>query len=287
MNTEAAPAISVADLGFSYGEGEAGLEGLTLEVPRGSMLAVVGPNGAGKTTLLGLLCGRLRPRAGSVVVCGLDPSGGDRRELARRVAVVGQQPALGFPFSVLEVVLMGRAPHVEGFRLEGPHDLEAAQLAMEATRVSGLAGRRFDGLSSGERQRVVVARALAQEPELLLLDEPAAFLDIKHETLLYDLLIEMNTERGLTVVSVLHDLNLAALYFERVAMLQAGRLVALGTPEEVVTYQRVREVFGTEVYVERNALTGRPNVLPLSSRVVAARRGLSVSSKAKPHAGDE
>ena len=260
------PIIRMKDVSFSYAGGALRIEGLSVDVARGEMLAVVGPNGSGKTTLLRLMAGMLRPMRGSVEVCGLDPAHSERRLFARRVAVVTPQAPMGFPYTVLEVVLMGRAPHVEGFRLETARDLEAAHRAMGATHVLELASRAFDTLSSGERQRVAVARALAQEPELLLLDEPAAFLDIKQQTALYDVLQLLHEQQNLTVVSVLHDLNLASLYFDRVAMIKAGALYAVGAPEKVITYIAIREVFETDVYVDLNDLTGTLNVLPLPSR---------------------
>ncbi len=255
--------IVATALGFAYPDGGHRLHSIDLEVERGDNLAIVGPNGCGKTTLLRLLCGQLAPESGSVTVCGSDPGRADKRELARRVGVVSAQSPIGFGYTVEEVVLMGRAPHVEGFRLESERDLEAAHAAMAAMDIGHLAGRDFDGLSSGEKQRTCVARALAQEPELLLLDEPGAFLDIKHQILLYDLLVRLMREQSLTVVSVLHDLNLAALYFSRVAMMKEGRLFALGPPPEVMTYGNIRAVFDTDVYVDINDLTGHLNVLPL------------------------
>ena len=171
--------------------------GVSLTADRGETIAVVGPNGSGKTTLLRLMSGLLRPVSGSVRVCGMDPALHDRRELARRVAVLGPQAPLGFPYTAIEVVLMGRAPHVEGFRLESERDLEAAHRAMRATGVARPRRAPVRHASSGERQRVAVARALAQEPELLLLDEPAVFLDIKQQTALYDLLEELNVRHRL------------------------------------------------------------------------------------------
>ena len=260
------PIVVLDDVDFHYPGSSVRMQGIRLSIARAEMLAIVGPNGSGKTTLLRLMSGLVRADRGLVRVCGLDPARGARRDFARRVAAVGQSAALGFPFTVLEVVLMGRAPHVEGFRLESAADLEAAHRAMAATEIHELAGRQFDTLSSGERQRVAVARALAQEPELLLLDEPAAFLDIKQQTSLYDLLRDLNEATGVTVVSVLHDLNLASLYFARVAMLKRGRLEALGAPAEVITYKSIREVFDTDVYVDLNDLTGSLNVLPLPRR---------------------
>ena len=239
------------------------LEGIDLTVAAGASVALVGPNGSGKTTLLRLAAGELVPSAGRIEICGLDPSRSVRRELARRVAVVAAHATVGFGYTVEEVVLMGRAPWLEGYNLESDEDVEIARAAMQAMDVSHLAERVFDSLSSGERQRAAVARALAQQPELVLLDEPGAFLDIKHQVELYDVLLERSRTTGLTVVSVLHDLNLAALYFGHVAMLHGGRIFAQGPPDDVITYANVREVFDTDVYVDRNHLTGHLNVLPL------------------------
>lgn len=239
------------------------LEGIDLAVERGASVALVGPNGSGKTTLLRLAAGELVPSAGRIEICGLEPSSSGRRELARRVAVVAAHATVGFGYTVEEVVLMGRAPWLEGYNLESDEDVEIARSAMQAMDVTHLAERVFDSLSSGERQRAAVARALAQQPELVLLDEPGAFLDIKHQVELYDVLLERSRAAGLTVVSVLHDLNLAALYFGHVAMLHGGRIFAQGPPDDVITYANVREVFDTDVYVDRNHLTGHLNVLPL------------------------
>ena len=261
-----AQAVVLEGVEFRYPGGRLHLVVPDLRIARGEMTAIVGPNGSGKTTLLKLLCGLLRAERGRLEVRGVDPARTRRRDFARSVALVTPAVTLGFGYSALEVVLMGRAPHVEGFRLESDRDLAAAARAMRATDVLALGDQPYDTLSSGERQRVSVARALAQEPEILLLDEPAAFLDIKQQTVLYDLLAELNQRDGLTIVSVLHDLNLASLYFERVAMLREGHLHSVGTPAEVITYQSIREVFDTDVYVDINDLTGSMNVLPLSRR---------------------
>jgi iron complex transport system ATP-binding protein len=239
------------------------LEGIRLDVAAGSSLALVGPNGSGKTTLLRLAAGELAAFAGRIETCGLDPAKAPRRELARRVAVVAAHASVGFGYTVEEVVLMGRAPWLDGYALETDEDVEVARAAMQAMDVAHLSHRVFDSLSSGEKQRVAVARALAQQPELVLLDEPGAFLDIKHQVELYDVLLERSRATGLTVVSVLHDLNLAALYFAEVAMLHGGRIFAQGAPDDVITYANVRTVFETDVYVDRNHLTGHLNVLPL------------------------
>ncbi len=258
--------IGLHDVGFAYPGAPALMRGVSLSVAEGEMLAVLGPNGSGKTTLLRLLAGRLRAAFGRIEVCGMDPVRADRRAFAREVAVVGPQPELGFTYTVVEVVLMGRAPHLDGFRLETDADLAAADRAMRATGIGHLAERRFDALSSGERQRVSVARALAQEPRVLLLDEPAAHLDIKQQIVLHETLRMLREQRGLTIISVLHDLNIAALYFDRVALMRDGELFACGTPEATITYENVRTVFDTDVYVDLNDLTGKLNVLPLPTK---------------------
>lgn len=239
------------------------LEGIDLDVEAGGSLALVGPNGSGKTTLLRLAAGELVADAGRIEVGGLDPARAPRRDLARRMAVVAAHATVGFGYTVEEVVLMGRAPWLDGYRLESGDDVDIARNAMQAMDVAHLAHRVFDSLSSGERQRAAVARALAQQPEIVLLDEPGAFLDIKHQVELYDVLLERSRTTGLTVVSVLHDLNLAALYFAQVALLHGGRVYAKGAPDDVITYANVKTVFDTDVYVDRNHLTGHLNVLPL------------------------
>ena len=256
-------ACELVDVNFAYPDGDAGLHSVTVRVERGERFAILGPNGSGKTTLLRLMAGLLRATSGSSTIAGHDSTKAERRRFARDVAMVSPQSDLGFPYTVIEVVLMGRAPHVAGSQLETEEDLNTARRALDETDVSHLETRIFDTLSSGERQRVAVARAIAQQPTVLLLDEPAAFLDIKQQTLLYDRLTELNRSRGTTVISVLHDLNLAALYFDRVAFMKKGRLLHVGTPREAITYQNIREVFETDVYVDANTVTGTLNVLPL------------------------
>ena len=261
--------IEACDLRFSYGAVPV-IDDASLRVRAGEMLGVIGPNGSGKSTLIRLLSGILRPQAGVVQLDGRPLAAYSRRQLAQRLAVVPQDTPIEFPFSVTEVVLMGRSPHLGGFAFEGDRDLEVAHAAMRRTGVIELAARSIHELSGGERQRVVLARALAQEAEFLLLDEPTAFLDLRHQVEIYDLLQDLQGE-GRGIVTVLHDLNLAALYCDRVALLKAGRVVASGPPAEVITRQTLTEVYDTDVYVDTNPLTGAVNVLPLSRR---HRRGL-------------
>jgi iron complex transport system ATP-binding protein len=256
--------VRLEEVSFAYRDRPV-LERISLQVERGERFGLLGPTGSGKSTLVRLLSRVLHPASGRILLHGRPLASYAPREVARRVAVVPQETALDFPFSVLEVVLMGRAPHLGGFAFEGERDLAAAEDAMARTGITDLAGRFFHELSGGEKQRVVIARALAQEPEVLLLDEPTTFLDIRHVVETFELLSTLSRERGITLIAVLHDLNLAALYLERLAFLKHGRLHACGDPETVLTYRTIREVYETDVYVHRNDLTDKLNVLPLGS----------------------
>jgi iron complex transport system ATP-binding protein len=238
------------------------LHGVSIEVAAGEMLAVVGPNGAGKSTLLKVLGGSIKPGAGSVELFGHPIDSIDRRELARTVASVSQENTIAFRFTVMEIVLMGRAPHLGAFRFESPHDVEIASAALDRFDLRDLAARHVQELSGGERKRVFLARALAQEPKVALLDEPTAFLDLKHVAEIFVRFRELCAERGMAVVATLHDLNAAALYADRVLLLDDGAAIACGTAAEVLTAENLRRVYETDVYVGRNPSTGALIVLP-------------------------
>lgn len=190
-----------------------------------------------------------------------------RRELARLMAVVPQESVFSFSFTALEVVLMGRHPHLAGLAFESERDLELASAALRRCAAEDLAQRSIHELSSGERQRVVFAKALAQQPRVLLLDEPASFLDIRHQVEIYDIVRSLVAESGCSVLTVMHDLNLAAEYCDRIYLLRDGRIEASGATAEVLTYANLTRVFETEVYVDTNTLTGKLLVVPLSGRV--------------------
>ena len=258
-------AIELRDVAFAYGARRV-LEGIDLSVERGEMVGIIGPNGSGKSTLLRLMGGVLRPAAGEIRIEERRIEAYGRRELAQRIAAVAQETAIDFPFSVAEVVLMGRAPHLGGRLFESARDLAVAEQAMRRTGVLDLADRRIHELSGGERQRVILARALAQEAPILLLDEPTTFLDIRHQVEVYDLLRELQSE-GYAAVAALHDLNMAALYCQRLVLLKAGRILRVGTPEEVITPESVRAAYEADVDVRRNEHTGALSVLPLRRRV--------------------
>jgi iron complex transport system ATP-binding protein len=264
MKSERATVLSCEQVSFAYGAVEV-LSAISCEISAGEIVGLLGPNGSGKSTLVRLMSGVRSPRAGRVIYAGRDLQSYSRDELARSIAVVPQETTIELPFSVLEVVLMGRSPYLGRFGFERAHDLAVAQRAMEQTGVTSLATREIHALSGGERQRVILARALAQEPRVLLLDEPTAFLDIKHQVAVYDLIKQLSRKQGLAVVAILHDLNLAALYCDRLALLKAGRVFCQGTPDQVLTYVNIKAVYETEVYIDLNDLTGKMQVLPLDA----------------------
>ncbi len=247
-------ALSIDAVTFSYQRAVPVLRDVSFFVAKGEFLSLVGPNGSGKTTLLRLLDRIFLPERGSIDL-GDRPIGRfSRNELARRIAFVPQEMGIQFPFTVYEIVLMGRSPHTRGMAFENARDRAIAREVMALTDIDHLADHPITRLSGGERQRAFIARALAQQPEILLLDEPNAHLDISHQLDVFRLIKKRNTESGLTVVSVSHDLNLAAAYSDRVAVLQGGTIAAIGAPEVVLTEQRIREVFHTDVLVDTHPL---------------------------------
>jgi len=238
------------------------LDGVSLQIPKGEFAGVVGPNGSGKTTLLRVIHSLITPQRGVVWLRGADVAGLTARQVASVVAVVPQQPQHVFGFSVQDIVMMGRFPHIPLFAAESKADVAAVREAMERTRTWSLRARPVDGLSGGERQRVLLARALAQAPEVLLLDEPTAHLDIRYQLEMMELIAGLNAE-GLTVIAALHDLNLASMFCRLLVLLHDGGIAAMGTPGEVLTPERLRDVYGAEVEVRAHPVTGRPVVTVL------------------------
>ncbi len=244
------------------------LDGVSLRIPAGRLLVTLGPNGAGKTTLLRVLSGVVRPTAGRVEVDGLPLESLPRREIARRMAVVPQESVIPFPFRVEEIVAMGRAPHVGALGREGSHDREAVTRAMDSLGLEPLATRPFGTLSAGERQRVLLARALSQDTALLLLDEPTAHMDLGHRLFVFEHLrswIDDAPSRRSALV-VTHDLALAARFAEEIVLLHEGRIVASGAPSEVLHPDRIGPVFGADVELVRDC-ENRPHVVALRSRI--------------------
>ncbi len=248
---------------FAY-NGRPVLDRLTLGIRRGEMVGVCGPNGSGKTTLLRLGGGLLEPREGAVRLDGAPVGRLPARELARRLAFVPQETHLLFPFRAREVVLMGRAPWLGTFGFERDEDIRVATEAMDQADVLPFADRSVHRLSGGEKQRVLLARALAQEPEILLLDEPTHSLDLKHALGLFRSLEAIHRKRDLTVLVVSHDLNLLAQHCRRIVLMRDGRILADGAPAEVITTDLIRDVFDVEARVERAPDGGAPVVVPRS-----------------------
>jgi iron complex transport system ATP-binding protein len=239
---------------------------VTFQARAGEFVGLLGPNGAGKSTLVRLVAGLAGPTSGSVRMAGLDPHAAPRREVARVCALVPQEPRVAWPFTVREAVMMGRSARQGLLAGADRFDRGAVEGALLACDLVGLAGRRLDALSGGERRRVYFARALAQEPRVLLLDEPTAFLDLAHQVAAMRM-ARVAAEGGLCVVAVLHDLNLAGAACDRVVVLHGGRVVAGGPPAEVLTADRIHEVWGVTVWRGENARSGAPVVLPdLQSR---------------------
>ena len=254
--------IRVEKVHFAYNGAEI-IRGIDLNIKHGAFHCLLGPNGSGKTTLVKLLSGVLKPTSGRIELFGESLKSLSLRKIARRVAVVPQGMHVSFPFTALEIVLMGRAPHLSGLSLESRDDMTIAQEAMEMTGMWELRHRVMEQLSGGEAQRVIVARALAQQPKVLLLDEPTVFLDIKHQIELMELLTRLHQNRALTILAVTHDLNLAALYAEKVTLLRDGIVRTEGLPHEVITPKNIMDVFAAQVEVFN--INGKPGVLPAPS----------------------
>ena len=256
--------VKLEQIGFRYNEHQV-LKNVSFEVKRGEFVGILGPNGSGKTTLLNVIDGILTPQDGEIWIDGTSCKKLKRENLAKIIAVVPQESLMIFPFTVQEIVLMGRAPHLGKWRFEGETDFRIAHQAMEMTDTLSLMNRSMNALSAGERQRVLIARALAQQPQIMLLDEPTAFLDIKHQIDFFDLIKALNENQTLTVIGVTHDINLASLYCDRIILLRDGHIHCMGSPEEVIAESHIREVYETNVTVDRNPVTGQPRVTLLSS----------------------
>lgn len=254
-------ALSLQDVSFSYAAAAPVLRGVSLEARSGELFGIIGPNGSGKTTVLRVLSRVARPSSGRVFLDGKDVWRIPAKRFAQRVAVVPQETLVAFDFTVFEVVLMGRSPHLGRLSLERHEDTKAAEEAMELTGISHLTSRSINALSGGERQRAIIARALAQQTPALLLDEPTSHLDLNYQFEIMDLLRGLNRKRGMTIVVVMHDLNLAAQYCGRLVLMNAGRIAAEGGPEEVVTEEAIRAAYGAEVWVRKHPVTNRPYVI--------------------------
>jgi len=258
-------AIRITDLTHSFGEAPI-LDGLSFSICQGDFFVIIGPNGSGKTTLMKTIAGIITPQAGHINIFDRSSLSIARRSLAKTLAYVPQTAPVDFPFTVFEVVMFGRAPHLNLLGIETSSDIEAARHAMEFTGVEHLADRRLTELSGGEIQMVFIARAICQSPKIILLDEPTASLDLSHQVLVMDLMERHRRETDITVVMISHDINLAAMYGEHLMLLKAGRIISMGTPHDVLTFQRLEEAYGCVLLVDKNPLGNSPRVTPVPKK---------------------
>lgn len=251
--------IECSNIGFSY-NGTAVLNGINFSISPGEMVGILGANGSGKSTLLKIFSGLLKPESGEALYRNKEISKIGRKEIAKRLAYIPQDPVFAFPFSITEIVLMGRAPYIGRFEFEREQDREMAESAMETVGITHLKDRLISQVSAGERQLASLARALVQEPEIMILDEPATFLDIRHRTEIMKILIKLKEESGISIVAATHDIFSALYYFEEIIILKDGKVFAEGKTEKVVNEENLSAAYGINVSVKK--VNGRVFVFP-------------------------
>ena len=250
---------------FSYDD-QWCLEGIDFELKKGEIVGMIGPNGSGKSTLLKIMDGLLKIQKGEVLLLNKPISSYTRGDVARQIAMVPQESTFRFPFSVFEVVLMGRFPHSGRFPFEGQEDLEIARQSMRLTGTLDLERRSIHELSGGEKQRVLIARALTQRAQIILLDEPTSFLDIRHKVEIFELISSLTQTQGLSVIIVSHEISLAAQYCHRMLLLNKGSVYKIGEPSDVITADTISTVYQCPVLVDKNPISKTPRVTVLSRR---------------------
>jgi iron complex transport system ATP-binding protein len=251
--------LNVRNLDLAYGKRTV-LQGVSFSVREREFFIIIGPNGSGKSSLVKAISGTVRPDKGDVEILGRPLRSCSRKWLARSVALVPQNQPMDVPFSVAEIVLMGRSPYMGLLGMESVEDLRIAEHAMSFTGVSELAGRKFDRLSTGERQRVLIARAVCQQPRIMVLDEPTASLDLAHQIHIMELMEKLRSLDGTTIVMVSHDLNLAAMYADRLLLLKEGKIMSLGAPGEVLNYETLERTYGCVLLVDDNPVKNVPRI---------------------------
>lgn len=267
--------LTIGGIDVSYGSVDV-LTDIHFEVESGRFLGILGPNGSGKTTLLKSISRVLKPKKGSILIGDKDIYTMKSMDVAKQLAVVPQTTPMTFDFTALEVVLMGRNPHITRFKMEGKKDLEIAKKSMELTRTWEFADRSVMELSGGERQRVIIARALTQEPRILLLDEPTTHLDISNQLEIMDLIKHLCETQNMLIVAVFHDFNLAARYCDSVILLKEGKIVAVGKSGDTLTSENVKEVFSVDTIIKKHPITGQLHVVPISRPIIQQKKSLIV-----------
>lgn len=270
--------LEIKDVNTYYGSVKV-LEDVDFSAAHGELLGIIGPNGSGKTTLLRTISRILKPRVGTILLEGKEVKEMKDKEFSRNFAAVPQDTSVSFDFSALDIVLMGRNPHLGRLELETERDIEIARRCMELTNCWHLSERQITELSGGERQLVIIARALTQEPRVLLLDEPTSHLDINYQIEIMGLLKRLTSYEGLIVIAVIHDLNLAAQYCDRLILLHEGKIISMGSQQEVLTVENIKNTFGADVIVKRHALTNQCYVSPVPSPVKRQPKSILASSR--------
>lgn len=256
--------LKMNDISFSYDE-RLILDRINLDLMKGSFISIVGPNGSGKSTLLRLMSAALKPEMGQVLINGDNIEKMEKRELAQKVSFVPQSVPTDIEFTSMDVVLMGRYPYINRFRGESEKDYEIVKKAMKYTNTEAFADRPLRMLSGGERQRVILAQALAQEPEIMLLDEPVSSLDLQHQIEMLSLMKKLCIDENITVIAILHDLNMATTYSDYILMLKDRKIAAQGLPESVFSVERIKEVFGIEVSISLSPISHKPYIYTLAA----------------------
>lgn len=254
--------IEVENLEFEYKD-DLVLENISFNIEEGMFTSIIGPNGSGKSTLLKLLSNIYYSESGKILIDNKDINSFKKRDLARKIALVPQDTIIDYEFTVEEIVLMGRHPYKERFEKENTNDFEIVKEALDMTNTYHLKDRVITELSGGERQRVIISRALAQDPSIILLDEPTSHLDINHQIEILNLLKKLNKEKGTTIILVIHDINLGIRYSDEIIMLNKGRIIAKGTPEKVITKDNIELAYNMQVEIDRNKHTNAIYLTPV------------------------
>lgn len=259
MNHTMTSAIEIKNLNYYYDDYHV-LKNINFKVQKKDFFIIIGPNGSGKTTLIKLIAGIFKQQKGDIFVLGQRLQNYTRKNLAQKIALVPQLISADFPFTVMELVLMGRSPYLGLLGLDKEKDIEIAKQALFFTGVEELINRRMDHLSGGERQRILIAKAICQETEIILLDEPTAALDIAHQIRIMDLMEQLQQQKNITIIMVSHDLNLAAMYGNRLLLLKNGEIVSLGSPADVLTFENLEKTYGCKLLIDKNPVGKYPRV---------------------------
>jgi len=256
--------LEIEDIHFGY-QKEKILKGISFSVNHKEFIGIIGPNGSGKTTLLKLIGGIFKPQKGKIKIKDTDINNFSKKELAQIVSIVPQINYLPTPFSVWDIVMMGRSPYLKNLQFESKKDFKIVEKSMELTKVIKLKDRTTEQLSGGELQRVFIARSIAQEPELILMDEPIAFLDLKHQLNIFSILKKLNNEQGLTIITVMHDINMAAQFCHRILMIKNGKIFQEGKTEDILNSKNISHLYEVDAMVDKNPFTKKPRITLLIS----------------------